>query len=137
MSLSLTFRPLRAISLPLLLSFLLILVLLPLSHQQQQHNQQLQQSIQQPKRASCKGLWRPDELPGKCFGLRESSKIPAAAAFRSNSNIISSSSSSASSGPVGALAEGGVGAIGSAEECRRLCCFLGDECVTWQYHQVS
>jgi hypothetical protein len=58
----------------------------------------------------CKGLWRPENLPGKCFGLRPHGDYDEAKHI-----------------PV----------VHSSKECRALCCNLGDKCISWQYHAAT
>lgn len=62
------------------------------------------------KRAKCAHLWRPDNLPGKCFGLRPYQEF-------------------------GELKD--VKKVTSATECKALCCILGEQCVTWQYQNAT
>lgn len=59
-------------------------------------------------KGKCKGLWRPDHLVGRCFGLSPTT----GKRFKS-------------------LLEGVE--IKSSSDCRALCCNLGDQCVSWQY----
>ena len=66
------------------------------------------------KARSCKGLWRPDELVGKCFGLTEVEKLSGIPAELKNSRKFD-----------------------NADDCRKLCCALGDKCVTWQFASLS
>eukprot|EP00607_Mallomonas_marina_P004623 CAMPEP_0182428934 /NCGR_PEP_ID=MMETSP1167-20130531/24726_1 /TAXON_ID=2988 /ORGANISM="Mallomonas Sp, Strain CCMP3275" /LENGTH=291 /DNA_ID=CAMNT_0024612165 /DNA_START=85 /DNA_END=960 /DNA_ORIENTATION=- len=54
----------------------------------------------------CSAQWRPDKLIGRCFGLKAHTE------FAEMKDI-----------PV----------IASAEECKAMCCRLGDKCVSWQY----
>lgn len=58
----------------------------------------------------CKGLWRPQRLQGKCFGLNLHSTFPELA---------------------------GIKMVQSAKECKAICCNLKDKCINWQYQQVS
>lgn len=62
------------------------------------------------KRGGCARLWRPENLPGKCFGPRPHTD------FAEAKHI-----------PV----------VQSAKECRAICCNLGDKCVSWQYHAAT
>ena len=62
---------------------------------------------------SCKGLWRPDELLGRCFGLTEYEKVKGLSAELKGKKI------------------------GTADDCRKLCCALGDRCITWQWASIS
>lgn len=69
---------------------------------------------------NCKGIWRPQVLRGKCFGLELHSVyvkrlLPLPAAYSYSQ----------------------VEVVESARECRSICCNLGDECVNWQYQQNS
>lgn len=57
------------------------------------------------KKGKCRGLWRPEPLPGKCFGLRPVSKE--------------------------------YGIISNPQECRSLCCNLGDQCTSWQFQSST
>ena len=60
---------------------------------------------------SCKGLWRPDTLVGKCFGLTDSEKLESEGYKKFP--------------------------IASADDCRKLCCIMGDKCTTWQFQTSS
>lgn len=62
---------------------------------------------------SCKGLWRPNELVGKCFGLHETSQLEGASAELKNKKFE------------------------TADDCRKLCCILEDKCVTWQWQEQT
>ena len=62
----------------------------------------------------CAHLWRPDELVGKCFGLKKISEYK-------NGGIDVPDSST----------------ITSPEACKKLCCRLGDKCVTWQFMDLT
>ena len=62
----------------------------------------------------CQQLWRQDNLHGKCFGLKKISEYK----------------------------EGGVdvpeaSTIVTQEACKKLCCTLGDKCVTWQFMDLT
>ena len=59
-----------------------------------------------PKRMDCKDQWSKDSLVGRCFGLSVHSKF----------NEL-----------------GNIEVVESAEECKALCCELGEKCMTWQY----
>lgn len=59
-------------------------------------------------KGKCKGLWRPDHLVGRCFGLSPST----GKRYRE-------------------LLEGVD--IKSSSDCRAVCCNLGEKCVSWQY----
>lgn len=59
-------------------------------------------------KGKCKGLWRPDNLIGRCFGL------------------------SPTTGKRYKELVAGV-QIKSSSDCRAVCCNLGDKCVSWQY----
>ena len=48
---------------------------------------------------------RKDHLVGKCFGLREVDQVPETSHIKS---------------------------VKSLEDCRSICCNLGDKCVSWQ-----
>ena len=63
------------------------------------------------KKGKCKGLWRPQNLRGKCFGLQEHGKYHKEFAS--------------------------IKVVPSAKHCRYLCCYLGDECINWQYQLNS
>ena len=67
----------------------------------------------------CRGLWRNDKLVGKCFGLSPY-KAFIKEHYTKLKHIINELQV-----PV---------RIDSASDCRNLCCNLGLECVTWQYH---
>lgn len=62
------------------------------------------------KRARCAHLWRPDNLPGKCFGLRPYNEYDELRDIKK---------------------------VQSPNECKGLCCLLGEQCVTWQYQNVT
>lgn len=69
-------------------------------------------SSAKPKAKSCKGLWRPDQLVGKCFGLSDSDKLDGdSKEFRR--------------------------AISTADDCRKLCCVMGDKCTSWQFQNEA
>lgn len=57
---------------------------------------------------NCKGMWRPDRLVGRCFGLTPHHQYSQLK---------------------------GIPYAKSAAECKSMCCNLGDECVTWQYEK--
>lgn len=61
----------------------------------------------------CADQWTGENLPGRCWGLTTSTSIP---------HI----------GP-------GIGekAASSVDECKKLCCDLGDKCITWQFWGAS
>lgn len=61
-------------------------------------------------KGKCKGLWRPEKLQGRCFGLKTHNEYPE-------------------------LKD--TGEITSAEDCRSLCCNLGSKCVSWQYQSST
>lgn len=58
------------------------------------------------KTGRCKGLWRPDKLIGRCFGLKPHNEYK-------ELNKISS--------------------VNTQEECRHICCNMGNDCISWQY----
>eukprot|EP01035_Chromulina_nebulosa_P021053 gene21053-27280_t len=62
------------------------------------------------KRGSCRKLWRPDNLPGKCFGLKLHNEYEELKHLTTVTN---------------------------AGDCRSLCCNIGDKCITWQYQNSS
>jgi hypothetical protein len=59
------------------------------------------------KPGKCQKLWRKDKLVGRCFGLVPYKDF--------HGGLVSSIS------------------ISSAEDCRALCCNLGEKCISWQY----
>lgn len=61
-------------------------------------------------KGKCRGIWRSDELVGRCFGLKVHNTYPE---LKNTSTIISIS------------------------ECRTACCLLGSKCVSWQYESVT
>lgn len=61
---------------------------------------------QKPRKKDCKDQWTTDNLVGRCFGLSIHSKY---------SEL------------------GNVEVVENAEDCKTLCCELGDKCKTWQY----
>ena len=65
-------------------------------------------STEQVKEA-CESQWRPEALVGKCFGLKRLQEYIDGGV----SNIPSS--------------------VGSSDECKGICCNLGEKCVTWQF----
>jgi hypothetical protein len=65
----------------------------------------------QRKVKSCKGLWRPESLPGKCFGPTN----------YKHANFVSTELKNKD--------------IDNADDCRKLCCVLEDKCITWQFQE--
>lgn len=63
------------------------------------------------RKGLCKGLWRPQNLRGKCFGLKEHHLYNKAFA--------------------------NIKVVPSSKHCRYLCCYLGEECVNWQFQENS
>jgi hypothetical protein len=61
-------------------------------------------------KGKCKGIWRPDKLIGRCFGLTLHSKYPELAHIPS---------------------------LNSSSDCRALCCNYGSKCITWQYEATG
>jgi len=61
------------------------------------------------KHVSCKGLWRPEKLVGRCFGLSVSNT------YSEYRDVL----------------------VESAEQCRRMCCNMEDKCVSWQYQAAT
>lgn len=57
----------------------------------------------------CKGLWRPDSLPGKCFGVNPTKEFDDLKEIK----------------------------ITNYKDCRSLCCNLKERCVTWQYQNST
>lgn len=55
----------------------------------------------------CKDLWQADELVGRCFGLKNYTKLTAGTGIEMTSP--------------------------DAAGCKQLCCDLGDKCISWQY----
>ena len=62
------------------------------------------------KPGMCKGLWRPQRLLGRCFGLTIHS-------------VFSELSS--------------IKIVESAKQCKSICCNLQEKCINWQYQQAS
>lgn len=62
-------------------------------------------TVRLSKEDKCAHLWLPEQLVGRCFGLKDHTVYPE---FK------------------------GFGAVNKKEECQALCCEL-DSCVTWQY----
>lgn len=62
------------------------------------------------KAGKCKGIWRPEKLPGMCTGMSLHDT------FEEIKHIAEVNNSSA---------------------CRALCCNIGDKCITWQYEVYS
>lgn len=54
---------------------------------------------------NCRGLWRPDNLVGRCFGLGPYSKFEELAGVK----------------------------VATSQDCRSVCCNLGEKCVSWQF----
>jgi hypothetical protein len=54
----------------------------------------------------CKGQWTGEKLIGRCFGLKTHSE------YEEFKNIVE---------------------VSNRNECQKLCCDLGDKCITWQY----
>lgn len=61
-------------------------------------------------KGKCKGIWRPEKLPGRCFGLKLHHKYPELES---------------------------ISVVNDVGTCRAICCNLGDKCVTWQYEKQS
>jgi hypothetical protein len=61
-------------------------------------------------KGKCKGIWRPDKLIGRCFGLTLHSTYPELAHISS---------------------------VNNSADCRALCCNYGLKCVTWQYETTG
>lgn len=59
------------------------------------------------RKKQCKNEWTSDKLVGRCFGLSIHSKY---------SELI-----------------GNIEVVETADDCKQLCCELGDKCMTWQY----
>ena len=62
----------------------------------------------------CQNIWRPEKLVGKCFTL-----------YQYNNYVLKINDKRFNSL---ALVN-----VTSAEECRAICCELGEHCITWQY----
>lgn len=60
-------------------------------------------------KGKCDAIWRPDHLPGKCFGMKKQSD------FNELDGVV----------------------IASSEDCRSVCCNLGDKCVSWQWQATT
>mmetsp|Transcript_22196 Transcript_22196/g.31882 ORF Transcript_22196/g.31882 Transcript_22196/m.31882 type:complete len:250 (+) Transcript_22196:53-802(+) len=58
----------------------------------------------------CKGLWRPQRLQGRCFGLTLHSQYAELSTIK---------------------------VVNSAKECKSICCNLQDKCLNWQYQLAS
>jgi len=58
------------------------------------------------KAGHCKGIWRPEKLVGRCFGLKPFYEIPELKRIKQVTN---------------------------AGDCKALCCNLGTKCATWQF----
>lgn len=58
----------------------------------------------------CKGLWRPQRLLGRCFGLTLHSIFPELSSIK---------------------------VVESAKQCKSICCNLQEKCINWQYQQAS
>lgn len=61
-------------------------------------------------KGKCKGMWRPERLVGRCFGLKEHFRFPQLKDITTVNNAV---------------------------ECKSLCCNLGAECITWQYESAE
>lgn len=57
----------------------------------------------------CEKLWRPDRLHGRCFGLTTHTEVKDVKDTK----------------------------VESADDCKDICCSLGDACVSWQYIEGS
>jgi len=88
---------------PHLLVFLVLVLLASNSFSQNDNNRK-------KKRSRCAHLWRQDNLPGKCFGLRPFNEYDELREIKKVNNPI---------------------------ECKAMCCILGDQCVTWQYQNST
>lgn len=64
----------------------------------------------QIKSGKCKGMWRPEPLPGRCFGLKLHHTYEELRHIKS---------------------------VNSSTKCKALCCSLGDKCASWQYEHYS
>lgn len=62
------------------------------------------------KPGMCKGLWRPQRLLGRCFGLTLHSVFPELSSIK---------------------------IVESAKQCKSICCNLQEKCINWQYQQAS
>eukprot|EP01038_Epipyxis_sp_PR26KG_P006269 gene6269-8633_t len=58
------------------------------------------------RKGKCKGLWRPDTLPGRCFGLKVHSKYAELDSIK---------------------------VVESWQDCKAICCNMEEKCVSWQY----
>jgi len=61
------------------------------------------------KHGGCKNLWRPGGLVGKCFGLKKMET------FEGLADIV----------------------VKSSDDCRALCCNLGENCTSWQFQLAT
>ena len=61
-------------------------------------------------KGKCKGLWRPEKLVGRCFGLKKHTEYPQLS---------------------------GIKVVRNSAECKSICCNMGAECISWQYEQRS
>ena len=59
------------------------------------------------KTGKCKGLWRPDSLPGRCFGLKQLAEFKELKELKVEKM--------------------------TKDVCRTLCCNMGTDCVTFQF----
>ncbi len=62
------------------------------------------------KGGKCKGLWRPEKLPGRCFNLKLHHTYDELRSIQT---------------------------VNTSTTCRVLCCNLGDKCTSWQYEHES
>jgi hypothetical protein len=87
---------------PLFSLLIIFLVIFPLK------SDEIQSAIDWSKPGNCKGMWRPEKLPGRCSGMNPNlAKLP------------------------------GLPEIHNASACRAVCCNLGERCISWQFEVVS
>jgi hypothetical protein len=81
------------------------LIALVFTNEYDKHSQEKNQARSITKSGGkCKGLWRPDKLVGKCFGLKSYIE------YDELKNVKE---------------------VKKADECRAMCCNLGEQCITW------
>lgn len=62
------------------------------------------------EQGKCRSLWRPEHLLGKCFGLKDQESFSSLK---------------------------GIPKAESVQDCRSLCCNMGEECISWQFEKIQ
>jgi hypothetical protein len=72
----------------------------------------------------CKGLWRPEQLVGRCFGLKQYTDFPQFATTSHNTGAAAAAATEQQQQQQLTL---------TANACRHMCCMAGKDCVSWQF----